>query len=59
MKIESLKARIASADYTVDADAVAEALIRRIGERRTSPAQPPVSRRGARTRGPRGSRPPR
>ena len=35
MHINSLKERIERSDYTVDADAVAEALLRRPGARRT------------------------
>jgi hypothetical protein len=30
MKLESIKARIAHSDYEVDADAVAEAIVRRL-----------------------------
>jgi Anti-sigma-28 factor, FlgM len=58
MKIDSLKARIERADYDVDPEAVAEALIRRM--RLTgSPALPAVNRRGARSRAPRAPRRPR
>jgi hypothetical protein len=58
MKIDSLKARIERADYDVDPEAVAEALIRRM--RLTGAAPPPsVSRRGARSRAPRAPRRPR
>ena len=57
MKIDSLKARIERADYEVDPEAVAEALIRRMrAERPLAPA--PVSRRGARSRAPRAPRRP-
>ena len=56
MKIDSLKARIERADYAVDPEAVAEALIRRV---RLQPAPPEVSRRGARSRAPRAPRRPR
>jgi hypothetical protein len=58
MKIDSLKARIERADYDVDPQAVAEALIRRV--RLTGmPSLPAVSRRGARSRAPRAPRRPR
>ena len=51
MKIDSLKARIERADYDVDPEAVAEALIRRM--RLTGmPAPAAVSRPGARSRAP-------
>jgi hypothetical protein len=52
MKLESLKQRIARADYAVDADAVAEALIRRVDVARALAPQMSLSRRGARSRGP-------
>ena len=48
MHINSLKERIERSDYTVDADAVAEALLRRPAARRT--ILPGVNRPGARTR---------
>jgi hypothetical protein len=48
MKLDSLKDRIARADYAVDPDAVADALIRRVRGMRA--AAPPVSRRDARSR---------
>jgi anti-sigma-28 factor FlgM len=57
MKIDSLKARIERADYDVDPDLVAEALIRRMRAQRP-PAPPAVSRRGARSRAPRAPRRP-
>ena len=38
MHINSLKERIERSDYTVDADAVAEALLRRPSARRSDPA---------------------
>jgi hypothetical protein len=59
MKLDSLKARIERADYEVDPDAVAEALIRRVCGERPSAAPPAVSRRGARNRAPRAARRPR
>jgi Anti-sigma-28 factor, FlgM len=58
MKIDSLKARIERADYDVDPEAVAEALIRRVGAQRLA-APSAVSRRGARSRAPRAPRRPR
>jgi hypothetical protein len=58
MKIDSLKARIERADYDVDPEAVAEALIRRMRLTGT-PSPPAVSRRGARSRAPRAPRHPR
>ena len=57
MKIDSIKARIERADYEVDLEAVAEALIRRMRAARL--AAPPVSRRGARIRVRRARRRPR
>jgi hypothetical protein len=48
MKLDSLKDRIARADYAVDPDAVADALIRRVRSLRAG--TPPVSRRDARSR---------
>ncbi len=59
MKLYSLKARIERADYDVDPAAVAEALIRRVCAERVGVPPPPVSRRGARSRGPRAARRPR
>jgi hypothetical protein len=59
MKLDSLKARIERADYTVDPEAVAEALIRRVCAEHTSAAPPAVSRRGARSHGRRAARRPR
>jgi Anti-sigma-28 factor, FlgM len=56
MKIDSLKARIERADYAVDPELVAEALIRRM---RLAAAPPAVSRRGARSHAPRVPRRPR
>ena len=47
MHISKLKERIERSDYTVDAGAVAEALLRRPAARRTLLA--PVSRSGARS----------
>jgi hypothetical protein len=47
MHISQLKERIERSDYTVDAGAVAEALLRRPAARRTILA--PVSRSGARS----------
>jgi hypothetical protein len=58
MKLESLKERIARADYAVDPDAVAEALIRRVDVARVLAPQSPLSRRGARSRGLRAPRRP-
>jgi hypothetical protein len=47
MKLESLKERIARADYAVDPDAVAEALIRRLDVVRLVASAPALTRRGA------------
>jgi Anti-sigma-28 factor, FlgM len=55
MHINSLKERIERSAYTVDADAVAEALLRRPFARRT--ILPGVSRPGARTQRADGSAP--
>jgi hypothetical protein len=55
MHINSLKERIERSAYTVDADAVAEALLRRPTARRT--ILPGVSRPGARTPRANGSSP--
>ena len=57
MHINQLKERIERSAYTVDADAVAEALLRRPSVRRT--ILPPVSRPGARSRRANGSGPQR
>ena len=57
MKLDSLKDRIARAEYAVDPAVVAEALIRRVcAERANAPA---VSRRDARSRAARATRRPR
>jgi hypothetical protein len=40
MKLETLKARIGNADYEIDADAVAEAIVRRLLARRDDVRQP-------------------
>ena len=55
MHINQLKERIERSDYTVNADAVAEALLRRPAARRS--ILPAVSRPGARTRRANGSAP--
>ena len=55
MHINQLKERIERSDYTVDADAVAEALLRRPAARRS--ILPAVSRPGARSRSANGSGP--
>jgi hypothetical protein len=55
MHINSLKERIERSAYTVDADAVAEALLRRPAARRT--ILPGLSRPGARTQRANGSSP--
>jgi Anti-sigma-28 factor, FlgM len=55
MHINQLKERIERSAYTVDADAVAEALLRRPSVRRT--ILPAVSRAGARSRRANGSAP--
>jgi hypothetical protein len=57
MHINQLKERIERSAYTVDADAVAEALLRRPAARRT--ILPAVSRPGARTPRANGSGPQR
>jgi len=54
MKLDSLKERIARADYAVDPDVVAEAVIRRMRVCRELEAEPRVIRRDARSREPRG-----
>ena len=53
MKLDSLKERIARADYAVDPDVVAEAVIRRMRFSRTIDDEPRVSPNGARSREPR------
>jgi hypothetical protein len=53
MKLDSLKERIARADYAVDPDVVAEAVIRRMRFSRVLDAEPRVSPGGARSREPR------
>ena len=55
MHINQLKERIERSDYTVNADAVAEALLRRPAARRS--ILPAVSRPGARTQRVNGSAP--
>jgi Anti-sigma-28 factor, FlgM len=55
MHINQLKERIERSAYTVDADAVAEALLRRPSARRS--ILPAVNRRDARTRRANGSAP--
>ena len=55
MHINSLKERIERSAYTVDADAVAEALLRRPSARRT--ILPAISRSGARIQRANGSAP--
>jgi hypothetical protein len=59
MKLESLKERIARAEYAVDPDAVAEALMRRIDVVRVLTPAPALSRRGAHSHGSRAPRRPR
>ena len=54
MKLDSLKERIARADYLVDPDLVAEAVIRRMRFTREPEAEGRVSRGDARSPGPRG-----
>jgi Anti-sigma-28 factor, FlgM len=51
MKLDSLKERIARADYSVDPDAVAEALIRRVDVARVLAPAGALTRRGAHSRG--------
>ena len=53
MKLDSLKERIARADYAVDPDVVAEAVIRRMRFVHALETDPRVIPRGARTREPR------
>ena len=53
MKLDSLKERIARADYAVDPDVVAEAVIRRMRFSHAVEAEPRVSPNGARSREPR------
>jgi hypothetical protein len=59
MKLDSLKERIARADYAVDPDVVAEAVIRRMRFVRDLDAEPRVSRGDARSPEPRGLNRPR
>jgi hypothetical protein len=59
MKLDSLKERIARADYAVDPDVVAEAVIRRMGFVRALDTGPRVIRGGARTPAPRAAPRPR
>ena len=49
MHISQLKERIERSAYTVDADAVAEAMLRRPAARRSILPDEPVSRPGARS----------
>jgi hypothetical protein len=58
MKLDSLKERIARADYAVDPAAVAEAIIRRVDVTRVLAPAPALIRRGAHTRVPHGQRRP-
>jgi hypothetical protein len=53
MKLDSLKERIARADYAVDPDVVAEAVLRRMGFVRALDTEPRINPRGARSREPR------
>jgi hypothetical protein len=53
MKLDSLKERIARADYAVDPDVVAEAVIRRMRFSRAIDDEPRVSSNGARSPEPR------
>ena len=46
MKLNTLKARIARSDYDVDADAVAEAIVRRLLAARREPTQGRASGEG-------------
>jgi hypothetical protein len=50
MKLDSLKERIARADYAVDPDVVAEAVIRRMGFVRALDSEPRVIPRDAHSR---------
>ena len=59
MKLDALKERIARADYAVDPNAVAEALIRRVDVTRMPAPGAVVSRRGAHSYGLRAQRRPR
>ena len=54
MKLDSLKERIARADYLVDPDLVAEAVIRRMRFVREPEVEPRISRSDARSPEPRG-----
>ena len=56
IKLNALKDRIARDEYAVDVDAVAEALIRRMGGPRARNPLADVSRSGARSRAPRAAR---
>jgi Anti-sigma-28 factor, FlgM len=53
MKLDTLKERIARAEYPVNPDVVAEALIRRVDVARVLTANPALSLRGAHSREPR------
>jgi hypothetical protein len=57
MKLDSLKDRIARAEYAVDPDVIAEALIRHVRARRAG--APPVNRSDVRSRAGRAPRRPR
>jgi hypothetical protein len=46
MKLDTLKARIGNADYEVDADAVAEAIVRRVFAARRELSQPAMTPEG-------------
>ena len=59
MKLDSLKERIARADYLVDPDVVAEAVIRRMRFARDLEAEPRVTRSDARSPEPPGLNQPR
>ena len=59
MKLDSLKERIARADYLVDPDVVAEAVIRRMRFVRELESEPRVSRSDARSPEPPGLNQPR
>jgi Txe/YoeB family toxin of Txe-Axe toxin-antitoxin module len=47
MKLDTLKARIGNADYEVDTDAVAEAIVRRLLELRRTVERDPFAGGGA------------
>ena len=53
MKLDSIKERIARADYAVDPDVVAEAVLRRMGFVRALDTEPRINLRGVRSREPR------